>query len=176
MSNNAVTDHRAKALATEAEQRLAQIGIPPARNVAPENFPRLAQLRKVSSQFESINELKAAAGSGDIYVKGSEAITQMLTAERDGSPLKTNNEIKLNNPIVSGIGLLRNGNQRVFFEGLSVAELQEMWKGSVPDFVSAGPSGTAPSGALVVGRDVAVSAKSHNLPVVILNGRIGGAQ
>lgn len=100
----------------------------------------------------------------------------MLTAERDGAPLKTNNEIKLNNPIVSGIGLLRNGNQKVFFEGLSPKELQEMWKGNVPDFVSSGPSGTAPSGALVVGRDVAVSAKSHNLPVVILNDRIGGSQ
>lgn len=170
------TDHRAKALATEAEQRLAQIGIPPARDVAPENFPRLNQLRKVSSQFESHQELVAAAGKSDKYVQASEAITQMLTAERDGAPLKTNNEIKLNNPIVSGIGLLRNGNQKVFFEGLSPKELQEMWKGNVPDFVSSGPSGTAPSGALVVGRDVAVSAKSHNLPVVILNDRIGGSQ
>ncbi len=127
----------------------------------------------MSSQFESINELRAAAGPGDMYVKASEAITQMLTAERDGSPLKTNNEIKLNNPIVSGIGLLRKGNQPVFFEGLSKAELQEMWKGSVPDFVSSGPVGTAPSGALLVPRDVSTSAKGHNLPVVILNGSVG---
>lgn len=168
------TDYRAKALALEAEQRLAQIGIPPARNVAAENFPRLAQLRKVSSQFESINELRAAAGPGDVYVKASEAITEMLTVERDGSPLKTNNEIKLNNPIVSGIGLLRKGNQPVFFEGLSRPELQEMWKGNVPDFVSSGPVGTAPSGALLVPRDVSTSAKGHDLPVVILNDRIGG--
>jgi len=167
-------DTKAKALAAEAEQKLAEIGIPPARNVAAENFPRLAQLRKVLGQFETYDELVSAAGDADPYVKASDAITTLLTTERDGSPLKTNNELKLNNPIISGIGLLRKGSQRIFFEGLSEPELQELWHGNVPDFVSAGPPESAPAGALRVTADVVAAAKKNNLPVVVLNdGSVG---
>jgi hypothetical protein len=167
-------DHRAKDLAFEAEQQLAKIGIPAARNVPAENFPRLTQLRKILGQFENLDELRGAAGDSDPYVQGARSITQLLTHERDGSPLRTNNEIKLNNPIVSGLGLLRNGGQSIYFEGVSPSELQQIWRGPVPDFVGAGPAGSAPAGALVVKPDFVKAAKDNNLPIVILDGPSGG--
>lgn len=164
------TDHRARALALEAEAKLEQIGIPEARNVAPENFPRLNHLRRILAQFESLDELtRAAQDNNDPYVQGARAITDLLTSERDGSPLRTNNEIKLNNPVVSGLGLLRQGNQPIFFEGLTQADLNALWGGNVPSFVSAGPPGSAPTGALKVSPTFIESARKNNLPIVVLN-------
>jgi hypothetical protein len=164
------TDDRAKKIAAEAESALANIGIPAARNVPAESFPRLAQLRKILGQFDSFDELRKAAGDDDPYVRASQAITQIMTTDRDGSPLKTNNEIKLNNPLLSGIGLLRNNNQQIFFEGITQPELEQIWHGNVPDFVSAGPAATAPKGALVVSPELVQSAKKNNLPIIVLNG------
>ena len=162
-------DYRAKGLAQEAETRLAELGIPSARDVAAENFPRLTQLRRVLGQFDNSTELRNMAGLADPYVQASNAINRILTTEKDGSPLKRNNEIKLNNPIISGIGLLRRGNQSIFFEGVSNNDLQTLWHGHVPDFVHAGPAGTAPPGSLTVSPELFASAKKNNLPIVILN-------
>jgi hypothetical protein len=164
-------DSRAKSLAQEAESRLAQLGIPAMPDVAPENFPRLAQLRRVLGQFDNSNELQEIAGADDPYVHASNAITQILTHDKTGSPLNRNNEIKLNNPIVSGIGLLRRGSQPIYFEGTSEIELQELWRGNVPDFVSAGAPGLAPPDALSVTPDLVAAARKHSLPIVVLNDR-----
>lgn len=165
------TDSKASAFAAEAEAKLAEIGIPAARNVAAENFPRLNHLRRVAGQFDTLTDLITAAGETDPYVLASKALHRMMTTERDGSPLRTNNEGKMNNASLSGIGLLRNGNQPIYFEGLSQAELAKLWRGNIPDFVSSGPANKAPANALLVTADVAASAKEHNLPIVILNDR-----
>lgn len=163
------TDTKANAFAAEAEAKLAEIGIPPARNVALENFPRLNQLRRVAGQFDTLNDLVAAAGESDPYVQASRALHRLMTTERDGSPLKTNNEAKMNNVSLTGIGLLRSGNQPVYFEGLTQSELSKLWNGNIPDFVSSGPANQAPANALRVTADVAASAREHNLPIVVLN-------
>jgi hypothetical protein len=164
------SDDRAKKIATEAEDALARLGIPAARNIRAEGFPRLAHLRRILGQFDSFDELRKVAGDDDRYVQASQAITRIMTSNSDGSPLKTNNEIKLNNPLLSGIGLLRNSNQQIFFEGITQPELEQLWHGIVPDFVSAGPTGTSPKGALIVSSDLVQSAKKNNLPIVVLNG------
>lgn len=163
------TDSKANAFAAEAEAKLTELGIPPARNVAAENFPRLNQLRRVAGQFDTLTDLVTAAGETDPYVLAVKSLNRMMTTEKDGSPLKTNNEGKLNNAILSGIGLLRNGNQPVYFEGLAQPELAKLWNGNIPDFVSAGPANQAPANALRVTADVASAAKEHNLPIVVLN-------
>lgn len=163
------TDGRARELAQSAESRLEGLGIPPAKNVAPENFPRLAQLRRVLGQFDNSTELRNLAGADDPYVQAANAINQVLTTDRNGVPIKRNNEIKLNNPIVSGVGILRRGNQPVYFADMSPADLNALWHGNVPDFVSAGPAGAAPAGAFTVRPELVASAKKNNLPIVILN-------
>jgi hypothetical protein len=163
------SDRRGKELAQTAEAHLEGLGIPPARNVAPENFPRLAQLRRVLGQFDNSTELRNLAGPDDPYVRGAEAISRILTTDRNGATLKRNNEIKLNNPIVSGVGILRHGNQPVYFEGLSAEDLQSLWHGNVPSFVSAGAASQAPAASVVVRPEVVASAKKNNLPIVILN-------
>jgi hypothetical protein len=165
------SDGRAKKIASEAEDALAELGIPAAKNVPAESFPRLAQLRRILGQFDSFDELRQAAGDEDPYVQASQAITHIMTTERGGTPLKTNNEIKLNNPLLSGIGFLRNANQAIYFEGLSQPELEQIWHGNVPDYVTSGAVGMAPTGALVVSPDLVQSAKKNNLPIVVLNGK-----
>ncbi|HEY9759283.1 MAG TPA: hypothetical protein V6C97_29260 [Oculatellaceae cyanobacterium] len=163
------TDGRARELAQSAESRLEGLGIPAARNVAPENFPRLAQLRRVLGQFDNSTELRNVAGADDPYVQAANAINQVLTTDRNGAPLKRNNEIKLNNPVVSGVGILRRGNQPVYFADMSPADLSTLWHGNVPDFVSAGPAASAPAGSFTVRPELVASAKKNNLPIVILN-------
>ncbi|MBA3855390.1 MAG: hypothetical protein C0507_00640 [Cyanobacteria bacterium PR.3.49] len=177
---NWATDRRARDLAQEAETRLAQIDIPAAHGVPEANFPRLNFLRQVLSEYDGINELRQVVrreeaagrdpgGVGQRIIQAAESLTNMMTTEKDGTPLARNNEIKLNNPIISGIGLLRRGTQPVFFEGMTPAELAQFYNGNVPSFVSSGAIGTAPSGALVVKPDMVTAAKKNNLPIVILN-------
>lgn len=177
---NWATDRKARDLAQEAEIRLAQLEIPAANGVPEANFPRLNFLRQVLSEYDGINELRDVVrraeaagqdpgGMGQRIVQAAESLTHMMTTEKDGSPLSRNNEIKLNNPIISGIGLLRRGTQPVFFEGMTPAELSQFYNGNVPSFVSSGAAGTAPSGALVVKPDMVAAAKQNNLPIVILN-------
>lgn len=168
------TDSKASAFAAEAEAKLAELGIPAARNVAAENFPRLNHLRRVAGQFDTLTDLIAAAGETDPYVLAAKSLHRLMTTERDGSPLRTNNEGKMNNVSLTGIGLLRSGNQPVYFEGMTQADLLKLWNGKVPDFVSAGPAGKAPPDALRVSADVSASAREHNLPVVILNDKGAG--
>ena len=165
------TDYRASRLAEEAESRLAALNIPPDSHTAAENYPRLANMRRVLSQFENLDELTKAAGQDNPYVVAATEINKMLTTERDGSALKTHNEIKINNPILSGIGLMRTKNQPVFFEGMPNSGLQELWHGQVPDWVQSGAQGTAPEGALVVPQTLIDAAKASDLPLVILNSK-----
>jgi hypothetical protein len=166
------TDFRASRLAEEAENRLAALNIPPDSRTAPENYPRLANMRRILSQFENLDELTQAAGKDNPYVVAANDINKLLTTERDGSELKTHNEIKINNPILSGIGLMRTENQPVFFEGVPESALEELWHGQVPDFVHSGPQGTAPRGALVVPQSILNAAKASDLPVMILNSNV----
>jgi hypothetical protein len=165
------TDPRAASLARDAEARLEQLGIPPAKNVAPEQYPRLTQMRRVLAQFDSIDELTEAAGSDNEYVAGARQITNILTTEKDGSPLSGTNEIKLNNPIVSGIGVLRKPGENVYFAGTSPNDLSQLWNKSVPDYITSGPADQAPTGFIIVPNDLVQTARSQDLPLVILNGR-----
>lgn len=165
------SDFRAERLADEAESKLAALNIPPDPSIAPENHPRLAQLRRILSQFNNLDDLTKAAGRNNEYVKAANEINRILTTERDGTPLATHNEIKINNPIVSSIGLLRKPNQTIYFEGVSDADLFDLWQGHIPDYVRNGNAGNAPPGSLVVNQDVVKSAKDNNLPLVVLNPR-----
>ncbi|MBI2809682.1 MAG: hypothetical protein HYX67_02465 [Candidatus Melainabacteria bacterium] len=165
------SDHRAERLATEAESKLADLNIPPDPRIAPENHPRLSQLRRILSQFNNLDDLTKAAGNDNQYVVAAHEINRILTTERDGSPLNTHNEIKINNPIVSSIGLLRNPNQTIFFEGVPDSALFDLWHGQIPDYVRNGEPGTAPPGSLVVTNELWQSAKANGLPLVVLNPR-----
>ncbi len=165
------TDHRAERLSQEAESKLEALNIPPDPSVARENNPRLAQLRRILSQFNNLSDLTRAAGPNDKYVVAAHEINNLLTTERDGSPLQTHNEIKLNNPILRSIGLLRKPNQTIYFEGVSDSALYDLWQGHIPDYVRNGEPGRAPQGSLVVTNELQQSAKANDLPFVVLNPR-----
>lgn len=165
------SDHRAERLSQEAESKLAELNIPPDPSVAKENNPRLAQLRRILSQFNNLNDLTRAAGPNDKYVVAAHEVNRLLTTERDGSPLQTHNEIKINNPIVTSIGLLRKPNQTIYFEGISDRELYDLWQGHIPDYVRNGEPGAAPQGSLVINGELVKSAKANDLPFVVLNPR-----
>lgn len=165
------SDFRAERLAAEAEAKLAALHIPPDPKVSAENHPRLAQLRRILSQFNTLDDLTRAAGRDNEYVVAANEINHMLTTEPDGSPLSTHNEIKINNPIVSSIGLLRKPNQTIYFEGASPTDMYYLWQGHIPDYVRSGEAGLAPEGSLVVTNDLLKSARENNLPVVVLNPR-----
>ena len=121
------------------------------------------------AQFDNLDELSRVAGEDNEYVAGARQIAEMMTTEKDGSPLAGHNEIKLNNPIISGIGLLRKPGQSVYFEGTPQSDLAQMWNGSIPEYITSGPAGQAPPGALVVPQEIVESARAEDLPIVILD-------
>jgi len=165
------SDLRAERLSEEAESKLAELNIPRDPSAKAENNPRLAQLRRILSQFNNLDDLIKAAGPNDKYVVAAHEINRLLTTERDGSPLKTHNEIKINNPIVTSIGLLRKPNQTIYFEGVPDSALYDLWQGNIPDYVRNGEPGRAPQGSLVVTSELLKSAKENDLPFVVLNPR-----
>lgn len=160
---------RADKFTQEAEDRLGALNIPADPQTSESNYPRLAQSRRVLSQYDSLDEMRAQRGEDDPYVQAAFVVNRMMTTSRDGSPMQNHNEVKLNNPIVSGIGVLHQPGQQVFFEDMPADALQNIWSGSVPSWAQTGPAGTAGDGAVVVPSQVWRSAQQHDLPLVVLN-------
>ncbi|HEY9679647.1 MAG TPA: hypothetical protein V6C76_16710 [Drouetiella sp.] len=163
-------DSRGRQMAQEAEAKLESLGIPPDRDTPAENYPRLAQMRKILSNFDTLNELEKQAGSNNEYVVGAKLINNMLMSDANGNPLAQNNEIKINNPILSGIGIVHKTGEPIYFEGVPRETLQHIWNGQIPDYVRTVEPGKAPEGSVVVPMDVVESAYKQKLPIVILNG------
>jgi hypothetical protein len=136
-----------------------------AANAVSGNLGALRNLHQTVSGFDSLDELVAHHGADSPYVKAQHQVFEALTTDASGKPLGHHNEVKLNNPTLVGIGLLRNG-QAVHFEDATPDLLGHLLAGGeVPPWLSSAAS----ANTLTVPRSVWQTAFERNLPVVVLD-------
>ncbi|MBX9693126.1 MAG: hypothetical protein K2Z81_12125, partial [Cyanobacteria bacterium] len=102
--------------------------------------------------------------------RAHQIIIDTLTTNANGRPLTASGEIKLNNPTLSGIGVVRRG-QPVTFEGLGTAELPVetlLGQMSRPSWLRTAGEGGDPG--VVVPREVWRDAQRRNIPIVVIDG------
>lgn len=112
------------------------------------------------SQYDSMNELSAAPELREAHDVARDAYTRMPTGDRIEQGAE--NEFKINNPLVNGIGIIRRG-QPIYFEGVS--DLRTIFPGgNIPSWVA-----REPQGALVVPNRIWQESQRRNLPIVVLD-------
>lgn len=162
-------DHyKASSFAGELDKRARSVGINGSEAAA--NGTELAALRDLHSTvsaFDSLEELIAHHGEHSPYVRAQRQVYEALTVDAGGAPLPHHNEVKLNNPTVVGIGLIRNG-QTLHFDG-GGPELLARLLGDTPQPTWLSTAAEAPAGALVVPRPVWQAAQERSLPLVVLD-------
>lgn len=140
--------HNAGKFIPEVESAVRSAGVPRAQG----QFGSLEALRRRLSQYDTLDELIAKEGQGSPYVSGQRAIFKSLTTTENGQPLKEHNEIKLNNPTVVGLGIIRRGKPVILENmgaGSNAAHVQTLLGGRmkpswlVTDRVSVPSSGTS---------------------------------
>ena len=114
------------------------------------NLGALAVLREKLSQFDSIDDLYRQEGTESVLVKAHDMIVRALTTNKKGNPSSTYNEIKINNPSLEGIAVLRRGKQVVLDE----ANI------GLRDSIS---------GSIVIPEELLQILKQRQLPLVILD-------
>ncbi len=97
--------YNAEKFIPEVDNAVRSAGVPRAQG----QFGSLEALRRRLAQYDTLDELIAKEGQTSPYVNGQRAIFKSLTTTENGQPLKEHNEIKLNNPTVVGLGIIRRG-------------------------------------------------------------------
>ena len=110
----------------------------------------------------------ASEGKDSPHVKAQQAIHKALTTEENGEPLKNHNEVKLNNPVVVGLGVIRNG-RPVILGSTPDNQLaaQLLTNGEPPKWLSG--HNNPGKGAIVIGDGILKSLEERRLPIVILD-------
>jgi hypothetical protein len=128
----------------------------------------LNELWRKLAQYDTLDELALDKGTDSPYYRGQQEIFKALTTDEGGRPSKEHNEIKLNNPTLVGLGLIRRG-KPVF--------LDQFYGSQQPEALPTGQGRPAwlvtdqspPSGALVVPQTVWKAAMRRRLPLVVLD-------
>lgn len=135
----------------EVENAVRSAGVPRAQG----QFGSLEALRRRLSQYDSLDELIAREGQGSPYVSGQRAIFKSLTTTENGQPLKEHNEIKLNNPTIVGLGIIRRGKPVVLENmgsGSNAAHVQTLLGGRMkPSWLVTDNTSSRGAGGAVVG-------------------------
>ena len=120
------------------------------------------------AQFDTRDEVLRELGANSLEWRGLQEVTNALTSESDGSRLRSHNEVKINNPTLAGIGILRQG-RPVYLENADSADLQRL-TGNVPapDWLVQDGSAVPPN-TVTVPQSVWQEAQRRNLPLVALD-------
>lgn len=125
----------------------------------------LRELWQKLSQYSSLSELQAR-GSTDPLVIAHQSLLKALSTDGSGNPLTAHNEIKLNSPTVTGIGIVRRG-RNVHFEGMSEKTARMLFGERLPSWYTS-EFGAGPS-RIVVPSSVWMEALKKQLPIVSLD-------
>lgn len=130
--------------ATEANTKLAELGF--GRDGFGQN-PALTEYRSRLARYDTVNEMLAAEGPNSQLARAHQAVTEAYTRYEDGRPTETFNEFKVNNPAVSGIGVVSRGRE-IIFENKTQATTGD---------------------ALVIPEAIWTEAQKRNLPFIVLD-------
>ncbi len=130
-------------------------------------YGALERLRGRMLQYDSLDEMLRVEGLSP-YAKAQRAVHEAFTSKEDGNPLDNHNEVKLNNPSVVGLGVLRKGNP-ISFDGLPL-------EGGLAANIFSGPrptwwigEGGRPKNTIVISQPLWLALQARRLPVVILD-------
>jgi hypothetical protein len=154
-SDNELAYNFAKAV----DQRARQLGV----SAPMENLGALNQLRNTLAQYDSLDELARDKGVDSPEYKAEEAIHKAMADDSS-----SNSEGKINNPLLGGFGIIRNG-QNVVLENLPLEILQNLKVAKqAPSWFTAAPAAPG-STAVVVPQTIWEAAMKRNVPLVVLD-------
>jgi hypothetical protein len=111
-------------------------------------------------RYSTLDQMLAAEPVGSPLRRAHEHVSDAYTRMSTGERLPDYNEFKTINPRLTGIGIVRRG-QQVTFEDATIAQ---KLAASSPSWLSQGAAD-----AIVVPKTVTDQAQSRNLPIVILD-------
>lgn len=131
-------------------------------------FRALAKLWQDICHFDTADELAQTLGENSISYRALKEIHKAFTTEPDGTPAWGHNEIKLNCPTVTGIGIVRN-KRPIYLENFSARHSLSELLGTAtkPDWLVV--DGDKPKDTLVVPESLWKSAMAKLLPLVVLD-------
>lgn len=163
LSKQWLESDRAKSFAREVEALARQSRVPKASG----NAGSLETARRAFGQYDSFDELVRDKGSTHPLVEMQQSIHQALTTDAAGGALNHHNEVKLNSPTVSGLGVLRQG-KPVFIENADAASIERLLGGnSHPDWLYTGAD--APKNAIIIKEQTWKTLLERDLPIVVLD-------
>lgn len=150
--------------ASELDARIRQQGV----GTHTGRLGALQELLRRLSQHDTLDELVAERGADSPYHKAQQEVFQALTTDKDGRALKEHNEIKLNNPTVVGLGIIRRG-KPVFLEQFHGEQMiAHLLNGEAqPKWLQFGEK--APDGHVAIAASVWKAAMRRRLPLVVLD-------
>jgi hypothetical protein len=128
----------------------------------------LDDLRRKAAGYNSLDEVLAAEGPSSYLYRAEQELENTMTRKPDGSPLTQFDEVKINNPVVSGLGIYRRGRE-VSLEGVSSREqLQDiLGMKTLPNWLVAARSKTG--NEIVIPQRIWTEARKKHIPFVMLD-------
>ncbi len=136
---------------------------------ASEKSSLMQQLRMESAGFNSLDEVQALAPDHPVAI-GQRTLQRALITKEDGTPIDPGswNEIKLWQPTVGGVAVIRQG-RSLYFQGMARAGqsvINRFFGGNVPNYVV---FKSAPQNAIKVPESLWRALDAHNLPLEVLD-------
>ncbi len=168
LSKNWLERQEGTSFASEINTLANGLGIP--KSLSASKKGHLASSRQHLAQFDSLNELLVREGPWSRYTRLQQSIHHALTTDKHGEPLSTNNEVKINNPTIGGLGILRKG-KPVYFENLSdQADLSRLLDGQErPKWLVNGSGIAPPKNAIAIPESTWRTLVNRDLPIVVLD-------
>jgi hypothetical protein len=148
-------------MSSALEKPLSQLGF------GNDKVSALDDFRKQLADYDSIDELIARTGANSPLSKGYREVVRSLTTDGEGNPISEENEIKLNNATLVGLGVYRHG-QQVALDGASATDLAAVLRGSeAPDWLA--QSVKPGDNVMTIPKSVWSQLHLRDLPIVVLD-------
>ncbi|MBX9691066.1 MAG: hypothetical protein K2Z81_01710, partial [Cyanobacteria bacterium] len=154
----------ASKFSAELERVVRGAGVQP----LPGPFGALERLRGRMLQYDSYDEMLRTEGAASPYARAQRAVHEAFTTTEEGAPLTNHNEIKLNNPSVVGLGVLRRG-APISFDGMPFqgSLAASVFDGPRPNWVVGAEA--RPKNTIVISQALWTALQARRLPVVVLD-------
>jgi hypothetical protein len=133
-----------------------------------ESLSALKDFRTHMAQYDSVDDVVRAQGPNSKLAQGANEVKKALTTDMEGQPLQTENEIKLNNPTLVGLGIYRRG-QTVVLGGATQQDINSLYPPGtdVPPWLDL--TGRPTENSMVVPKSVWTQMRALDLPMVVMD-------
>ncbi len=119
-------------------------------------------------KYDSYDSIIKDLGENSTLAKTATIVHEALTTDESGKRNNEHNEVKINNPLIAGFGVLRRG-QNIAIETKSMAELKSLFlSGQVPSYVHLKDNSLNPN-ELTISQKLIAAAQKKQIPILILD-------